>query len=289
VLSRDSERYVTLNLAQPPFDDVHVRRAANFVVDKSTYLRARGGPVAQSLSTHIVLNSLEENQLVNYDPYRSDDPAQALALARREMRLSKYDTRHDGTCGAAVCHGIVALAFPLDDPAQLRGARSVARDLGRIGIGVRIKPLDPPTFFQTISDPTTKVPLGIAPGWGHDFLNASSYITPLFAGPGVGAAGTGPCCNYSLVGARPSSLRKWGYPVAHVPGIDDRINDCLGLVGRPQAVCWTALDQYLTEVVVPWIPLTTDNSVNFVPRRVRSISFDQFTGVASLDRIVMTR
>jgi peptide/nickel transport system substrate-binding protein len=296
VLPRGDTRYASMNLAVPPFDDVHVRRAANYIVDKSAYINAfGGGPLAGSPSPHIVLDSLEENQLVNYNPYRSDSREQALALAMDEMRLSKYDPRHDGMCDAKACRNVSAIAFPSDDPSKIRAARSVVRDLRRIGIQARLEALDGQTFFQKVTDPRAAVPLAINAAWAHDFLNASDFITPLFAGPRVSTAFTvpgsvpGQCCNFALVGARPASLRHWGYSVTHVISVDDRINECLGLLGRPQTVCWTALDQYLTEVVVPWIPLMSETAVDVVPARVRSISFDEFTGLPSPDRIVMQR
>ena len=135
--------------------------------------------------------------------------------------------------------------------------------------------------------------MGIAPGWSHDFLNASNFITPLFAGSRVSAAFTvpgaplGSCCNYSNVGATAAQLHGWGYAVTKVPGADDRINDCLQLVGNPQVECWTALDQYLTETVVPWVPLLLENSINVIPKRVVNFSLDQFTTLPSLDQIVV--
>lgn len=286
VLPRGDEIYASMNLAQPPFDDVHVRRAANYIVDKNAYLAELGGPVVGSPATHTVLDSLEENQLVNYDPYRSDSPAQALTLAESEMRQSKYDTNHDGQCDLQPCRNVTALAFPVSDPIRIRAAHLVARQLGLIGIHVRINPQDGNTFFPEIMDPTSGVPLAIAPVWKPDYLNGSQYVIPSFAGPRV-LEPPGPCCNYSHVGASSASLQSWGYPVREVPSVDDRINECLDLFGRPETECWTALDQYLSEVVVPWIPLFTDNSVNIIPARVRSTSYDEFTGLPSLDRVVI--
>jgi peptide/nickel transport system substrate-binding protein len=294
VISRGDIRYISMNLARPPFDDVHVRRAVNFIVDKSAFVHELGGALAGLPATHVVLDSLEENRLVNYDPYRSDSRAQALASAEAEMRLSKYDPLHDGRCDANPCrHGLAyALAF---DSAHIRAVRSVARDLARIGIRLLLKTGSGAVFFPVVSDPGMRVPLAIDTAWGKDFLNASDFITPLFAGslvtPGFTVPGSAPgqCCNFALVGASPASLRKWGYPVTHVQSVDDRINECLGLFGRPQTDCWTALDQYLTEVVVPWVPLITETADEIVPARVRSISFDEFASLPSLDRIVMRR
>jgi len=292
VFSRDSIRYATMNLAVPPFDDIHVRKAANFVVDKTAYIKAFGGPLSGSPPSHIVLDSLEGNQLVNYNPYRSSGRDEALAQAKREMRLSKYDSNKDGLCDAAACRDVLALAF--GRPAAIDAARSIAHDLGLIGIKVHVIPTDGQTFFQKITQPKLRIPLGLAPAWSHDFLNASNFITPLFASPDVsgtftvpgGAAGA--CCDYSLVGASAASLKGWGYHVTHVPSADDRIHQCLRLVGRPQLQCWTGLDQYLTEEIVPWIPLILENAIVTVPARVTNISFDQFTGMPSLDQVVMS-
>ena len=43
----DRTWYLTMNLTQPPFDDVHVRRAVNFVVDREALRKAWGGAVGR--------------------------------------------------------------------------------------------------------------------------------------------------------------------------------------------------------------------------------------------------
>ena len=45
----DSIFYLAMNLTQPPFDDVHVRKAMNLVMDKTGLIRAWGGPASASL------------------------------------------------------------------------------------------------------------------------------------------------------------------------------------------------------------------------------------------------
>jgi hypothetical protein len=75
--------------------------------------------------------------------------------------------------------------------------------------------------------------------------------------------------------------------VDQVPSADDRINQCLPLVGRPQTQCWTALDQFFTETIVPWVPLLLENAIDVIPARVVNFSLDQFTTLPSLDQIVV--
>jgi peptide/nickel transport system substrate-binding protein len=43
--SGDRTWYITLNLTQPPFDDIHVRKAMNYILDKPSLIQAWGGPV----------------------------------------------------------------------------------------------------------------------------------------------------------------------------------------------------------------------------------------------------
>ena len=38
--------YLTMNLTQPPFDDVHVRKAMNWIIDKAALQQAWGGPTS---------------------------------------------------------------------------------------------------------------------------------------------------------------------------------------------------------------------------------------------------
>ena len=51
--SGDRTWYITMNLLVPPFDDVHVRKAVNFVIDKSAVQRAWGGSLHGQIATSV--------------------------------------------------------------------------------------------------------------------------------------------------------------------------------------------------------------------------------------------
>ena len=58
-----------------------------------------------------------------------------------------------------------------------------------------------------VGDPKNHVAIALIAGWGKDYMNASTFFIPLFAGASVGGtAGT----NLSLVGATPEQLQEWG-------------------------------------------------------------------------------
>ena len=64
-----------MNLTQPPFDDIHVRKAMNWIVDKAALQKAWGGPIPGSIATHIVPPVLFNNGLAEYDPYSTPNDA----------------------------------------------------------------------------------------------------------------------------------------------------------------------------------------------------------------------
>ena len=82
--------YVSMNLAAPPFDDIHVRRAVNLAIDKTPLIEAVSHPPfgpfgisSAEIATHIGSDGVEGSLLPGFDPYPHD-----RAAARREMRLS---------------------------------------------------------------------------------------------------------------------------------------------------------------------------------------------------------
>jgi peptide/nickel transport system substrate-binding protein len=68
--------YVFLNTRLPPFDDVRVRRAVNYAVDRRAFARAAGGPLGGEPTCQILPPSFPGYR--RYCPYRHD-----LAKARR--------------------------------------------------------------------------------------------------------------------------------------------------------------------------------------------------------------
>ena len=69
--SGDRTWYITMNLTQPPFDSVQVRRAMNFIMDKHALVQAWGGPLVGKVANHIIPDPLLSNLLAEYAPYKT--------------------------------------------------------------------------------------------------------------------------------------------------------------------------------------------------------------------------
>jgi peptide/nickel transport system substrate-binding protein len=263
-------RYISLNVAVPPFDDVHVRKAVNLAIDKQALRRTAHGGLAGRIAGHIAPDALLNNLLLDYDPYETPGGRGDLEAAQGEMAKSRYDRDRDGVCDAPACSGLLA-PVRNDDPAIPRLGKIVADNLRPIGIKLDLKAFDPDTYFDEVILPQSRVPVIPALGVVGDTLNGAGVFPGLFYGPLVG----GPSGAGSLVGASPQQLRKWKYTVTNVPNVDGKIEECLRLTAGAQIQCWAETDQLLMETVVPWVPYLFEGGTQAVSNRVSRFTFSQ--------------
>ncbi len=284
--SQDILRFIGLNVAMPPLDDVHVRRAINLAIDAAPLVKMLAQSQPAAAASHIGLDGQEDNLLVNYAPYPFDP-----AKARAEMRRSGYDRDGDGRCDPALCPMLAAIgrAQSSYDPRPYdRFARAVAADLRTIGIRLHVRLLDDDAYITTYTNPKLHTAIFLNEGFGKDYPSAATLF-PQFMGRGDhGETFTG-CCNDPLVSASPEELRRWGYGVDRVPSVDDRINVCLRATFDDATRCWAELDQYLMEEVVPWVPVERELTGRIISDRISRAVFDQAViPVPALDRIALT-
>lgn len=282
VNQRDFQRAIEMNVAMPPFDDIHVRKAVNYILDRRALIEAHGGPRTGEVMSHYNTDSVEGGALSAYRPYATPDDRGSLELAMNEMRQSRYDPAHTGMCSAPVCKHVLAVTIPIGTTIfpRLYGGfprlgALIAGDLGRIGITLDVRSTQ--AWADQAGDPAARIPLDLTLGIGVGWMSASSSFASDFAGDAVGG---------SLVGATPAQLRAWGYGVSSVPSIDARINECMHTSQR-QNECWIALDVYVMEKLVPMAPYLTENVIDVVPKRVVHYSFDQASDEVALDQIAV--
>jgi len=274
-------RYVEINLGVPPFDDVHVRRAINFAIDRSGMRELRGGEIFGTIAQHDIINSLTGHLLDDYAPF--SDTAD-VEQAKAEMKqATEYDTNGDGICDADVCKDILSISDTGDPyPAQ---AKLIQQNLKEIGITLNVKSFDRGTMYGKCSDPQTGQGLCLAPGWGQDYPDAVTFGPPLFGASAIGPDG---CCNRSLVGASNKLLTKFGYKVKDVPSVESDIAKCSALEpGDPRLQCWADFDKKVTEDVVAWVPYLFDNDVELVSTNLVNFTYDAFAGDISLDHTAL--
>jgi peptide/nickel transport system substrate-binding protein len=269
-------QYVAFNLAQPPFDDVHVRRAVNFVIDRAAAAAALEVEREATFipAGHAIPDALLNGLLVGYAPYGSSGDTGNLVAAQEEMRASRYDGDGDGSCDAAACESVAA-AFVTGGQLQA----GVTDDLAAIGI--LLTPTDADAF-----DPTTHVAATVGIGWGVDFPVASNF-GPLWRRGGLEGPGSGHA-NLSLMGESPDDLDRWGYGAQSVPSLDVFIDRCFAAVGTPAFECWAGVDQLVMERAVAWAPLGFSADAWILSERVAAFAPDANLVAPAIDRIQLS-
>jgi peptide/nickel transport system substrate-binding protein len=277
--------YVTMNLTQRPFDDVHVRRALNWAIDKPAVVEAWGGETWARNATHILPPDLTGGHPTaeEYDPYGQIDGPD-LERARAEMAQSRYDTDGDGLCDAPACSAVVLInrhtpPHPAVEPV-------VVDAFDAIGIEVEVRRRNITTGYTAIGDLRRGIEAGMVPGWTKDYADASTYFPPLFHSRVLKQCGF--TTNYSAVGGTPEikDLCNLAGNFSDLPSVDADIEHCMTISDEVQRdQCWVSLDAKLTEEVVPWVPLVWRNAVRVTGPAVGHYEFDQFTSEVSLAHI----
>jgi peptide/nickel transport system substrate-binding protein len=272
---------LTMNLAVPPFDDVHVRRAVGLAIDEAALVSLLSEPPhgpygsnSAEVATHLAPDGLQGRLVRDFDPYPFDP-----AAARAAMAASVYDRNDDGRCDVAACQEVTAVV--VDQGVVPEQARAIRGALADLGIELTLEVHPDGRFYSKLGDPRNQIPIGIAFAWFADFPEGGGWFPPLF--------GTSPLdgTNLSLLGATPAQLGEWGYPATSVPSVDDRIQVCLQRRGVTRTECWAELDQYLMTEVVPWIPYMVTESAVAVSERVAAYSFDAAFAQPALDRVAL--
>jgi len=231
--------YFVLNTDLPPFDDVRVRRALNFAIDRRAIVRSRGGSNIARPTCQVLPPNLPGHE--PYCPYTvrpsSDGEwiAPDLAKARSLVKAS-------GTTGMRV--EVVADRFGVDAP-------HVVSALRRIGYQASLRVVPSQRYNQFVSDPRNKVQVS-AQGWVADYPSASNFIA-LFLRCGARSNHSGFCA----------------------PDIDKRIDRALTLQAtdaQRAGKLWAKLDKAIVDQA-PWVPTVTPLFVGFVSQRVGNYQF----------------
>ena len=268
--SGDRTWFITMNTARAPFDDVNVRKAANFIVDKAAIQQAWGGTAAGAIAKHIVPDAMYGDAFpADYEPYPLDE-----AKAKEAMKASKYDTDKDGICDAPACKNVFHVSRNSEPWSKYNPV--IAESFKKIGIELNTRELPTGNAYTTIQTVARNVPVASNAGWGKDYADVGTFAV-LFQSATIIPTGNS---NYSLIGLTAEQAKDLKVPVADgvVPSVEADIKRCDPLLGDERRQCWIDFDKKLMEEVVPWVPYLFANNIDVVGPAVTQYEFDQNSG-----------
>ena len=284
----DRTWYVTMNLLAPPFDDVHVRNAANLALDKIGVRKQYGGELRGDIATSVEPPTVLPNS-TDINPFAANTGSGNSQAAMDEFKQSRYDTNGNGVCDdGPVCENIEFLGRNTDPwPAMNQVA---LQSLKPIFPGLKLVETDTSTGYTTLQQVKKLIPISMVPGWGKDYASPYGFDFFIFDSEGISCTAA---VNYSLVGMTADQANECGVKAQYdayvqnngpMPSVDDKMNECVQKPSDQVNACFAELDTYLMQTAVPWVPwlwATNFTSTNLDPGHVTQYKFDQNAGIIS--------
>lgn len=155
--------YMSMNMTKAPFDQVEVRQAINWAIDRTSVQTASGGNQLADPATTIIPEAVNGHK--DFDLYPSDDHAGDPDKARELLAEAGLE---DG------------FSFVLDirsQPKMQAQAEAVQQALEKIDVEVELNVIDTSTYYETIGTPSQQHDAAIT-GWCPDWASSASTMVP---------------------------------------------------------------------------------------------------------------
>lgn len=228
-------RYIYMNTSVKPFDQLEVREAVNYAIDRSNVKRVFGGPITGPIATSIIPPGMPGYlSPEEYNPFETPNMAGDMDRAKELMAQAGLEGGFDGEL----------LMVGASDPPHDRIAETVRADLEELGfsnIEVRT-PAFPNQYTQFYSVPDKNTAIGSSAGWCKDYNDAFTFLDPLFHGDNILPSGNQ---NYAEIDD---------------PELNSAIDEAAAeLPGDERTAAWESANQLATESAV-WVPWSWDES-----------------------------
>jgi peptide/nickel transport system substrate-binding protein len=228
--------YIFLNNQVPPLNNVDVRKAINFAIDRTAILAQWGGPLAGSLTDQIIPVGL-----TSYKKYSIYPDTPNLAEAKKLMKASGIKTPVS-----------IALRTQNDAPGFINMAQVIQANLKPIGINVQIVGSPNSVNYSYISNPKARVPMGIQP-WGLDFPDAEAVVNAQLD---------------PSMPDQPAEMARFSDP-AFIPAYKHAVT----LQGAARDAAYAALDYQVMSQQAPIAPLFNPKWYDFVAKQLGGYVF----------------
>jgi peptide/nickel transport system substrate-binding protein len=228
--------YLFMNYQVPPFNNVDVRKAINYAINREAILAQWGGPLAGTVTDQIIPIGLP-----SYKAYTIYPNAPDLAMAKKLMKESGVKTPFT-----------TQLRTQNDAPGFINMAQVIQSNLKAIGINVQIVGSPNSVNYSYISNPSAHVPMGIQP-WGLDFPDPEAVLN----------AQVDPATP-----EQPAQMSRWTDPT-FIPVF----NNDIGLTGTARNAAYANLDYEVMSQQAPIAPIFDPRWYDFVSKRLGGYVF----------------
>jgi len=158
--------YYGFNVTKPPFDNVHIRRAFSYAIDRQSIVDniTKAGEIPARWYTHpanVGAPSLEKNPTfgVGYDP---DQAKAELALGLKDLGLTSVD-------------GLPSITLAFGNTPRHNAVAQAVQQMWQdnLGIKVELAAMDTTTYFSVQREDANQI---FRSGWNADYPDANNWL-----------------------------------------------------------------------------------------------------------------
>jgi ABC-type transport system substrate-binding protein len=223
--------YGVFRTDKAPLDNLQLRQAINYAVDRDAMIRIYGGELSRSPWSELLSANLMGDA--------EGIPSYEFDAAKAEELIAESGVETPIP---------ITMAHFQDAPGPDLAAQ-VKENLDAVGFDVTLQGLSADVFYGFLADAASDYDIALA-SWGQDYEDAITYFGPLLTCPG----GTPTGSNYSFFCDEEFDAR-----VAEISEMD---------TGEERAAAWSELAIETGKEKAPWWTVTNRRKLSFVSERV---------------------
>ena len=234
--------YMAMNNARAPFNNVNLRKAVNWAIDRPAQVRLLGA-FAGKRTDQILVPGIPGYKAFNVYALKGADVAKAKQIG-----------------GAAIASSPTLNVIHTTSASATNRAQVAEFNLKQVGFKVNDVPTPATTLYQVIETKSTTYNLVTNGGWCADYFDPYDYLNVLFDGRKIQAQ------------------NNTDYTYFNSPAFNAGLDHAASLSGTARANAYAKLDQDLMVKYAPAIPYLFATNDYFVSSRVKNWIYSSYFG-----------
>jgi peptide/nickel transport system substrate-binding protein len=243
--------YMAMNNARAPFNNLAVRKAVEYAIDRPAQVRLLGA-YAGKRTSQMLVPGIPGYRPFNAYPIKGADVAKAKAIG-----------------GAAIAAAPALNVIHTTSTASTNRAQVAEFNLKQVGFKVNDVPTPATNYYQVIQTRGTTYNFVTNGGWCADYFDPFDYLNVLFDGRKLQAANNN---NYAYFNN-----------AAFNKGLDHASS----LSGSARAAAYAKLDQDLMTKYAPVVPWVISTNRYFVSSRTKNWIYSSYFGAPYLNALTV--
>ena len=234
--------YMGLNTARPPFDNVKLRQAVNWAIDRPGQVRLLGA-YAGRRTAQLLVPGIPGYRPFNAYAISGANPAKAKQIG-----------------GAAIAAAPPINVVHTTSTYATQRAQLAEYNLEQIGFKINDQPTPATNYYQVIETKGTSYNLVTNGGWCADYFDPYDYL------------------NVNFDGRKLQAANNVDYTYFNNPAFNAELDHAASLSGKARADAYAKLDQELMTKYAPIIPYLVATNAYFTSSRVKNWIYSSYFG-----------